>query len=362
MNPSERMFVVGLNHLNASVSSREKAVVSSQDLPRILAELKALVPLEEVVVLSTCSRVDIFAVCADPRAGRELVREWFTGRAGSAIEASLYDLQGEDALRHLFRVASGLDSWIIGESEILAQVKKAYQAALELGFTRKVLNRAFQSAIAAGKDVRTATGIQNGIHSIGGATAMVAKRIFGEKAGGEILVFGAGPAAETVVRHLAAKKFDRIIVANRTLENARAIADSLGGTAVTLEEGLARLHDVEVAVFSTSAEEPLLKAAMLARMLPGRAKPLFLVDLGVPRNVEPACATFESVYLYDLDDLKRMIQDSMAGKHAEKDRAESLAASAALECRVELDKTPRVAAETINLHDNAATGTVTAIR
>lgn len=342
MNPSERMFIVGLNHLNASVAAREKAVVSSQNLPEFLEQLKALVPLEEVVLLSTCSRVEVVAVCADPSRGCELVREWFTARAGAEIEPALYELEGADALGHLFRVASGLDSWIIGETEILAQVKQAYQTALARGFTRRILNRAFQSSIAAGKDVRTATGIQNGIHSIGGATAMMAKRIFGDKAGGGIIVFGAGPAAEAVVRHLAAKKFDRIVVANRTLENARVIADKLGGTAVSLDAGLALLGQVEVAVFSTAASEPLLKAELLARMLPRRRKPLFLVDLGVPRNVDPDCAKLDSVYLYDLDDLKLMIHDSMAGKLAEKGRAEESAALAAVACRQELDKTPRV--------------------
>lgn len=342
MNPSGRMFVVGLNHLNASIVSREKAVVSPEDLPEILARLRTLSPLDEVVALSTCSRVDIFAVSADPRRGREFVRAWFTSRAGAEIEPALYQHEGAGALRHLFRVASGLDSWIIGETEILAQVKKAYQTALAGGFTRRILNRAFQTAIAAGKDVRSATGIQNGIHSIGGAAAMMAKRIFGDEAGGGILVFGAGQTADAVVRHLAAKKFDRIVIANRTLENAQAIAAKLGGTAVTLDTGLALLDQVEVAVFSTAASKPLLKAAVLARLLPRRRKPLFLVDLGVPRNVEPACAELDAVYLYDLDDLKRMIRDSMAGKLAEKDLAEELAALAALDCGRELDKPPRL--------------------
>ncbi len=343
MNPSERMFVVGLSHLNASVASREKAIVSSSDLPEILKQLQALVHLEEVVILSTCSRVEVFAVSAEARRGRELVRAWFTGRAGAGIAPALYAYEGAAALGHLFRVASGLDSWIIGETEILAQVKCAYQAALACGLTRRVLNRAFQEAIAAGKDVRAATGIQNGIRSIGGAAAMMAKRIFGDKAGGEIVVFGAGPAAEAVVRHLAAKKFDRIVVANRTLENARAVAGKLGGTAVTLDAGLALLRTAEVAVFSTAASAPLLRAEFLAHALPWRRKPLFLIDLGVPRNIEPACAKLDSVYLYDLDDLKRMISDSMAGKFAELGRAEELAATAALDCRREMDKPPFVA-------------------
>ncbi|MCM2303691.1 MAG: glutamyl-tRNA reductase [Elusimicrobia bacterium] len=343
MELSQRLFVVGLNHLNADVSCREKAVVSAQNLPAVLAELKALVPLDEVVVLSTCSRVDIFAVCEDTRRGGEMIRAWFTERAGAEIAPSLYQREGDEALLHLFRVAAGLDSWIIGETEILAQTKKAYQSALALGFTRRILNRAFQSAIAAGKDVRSATGIQNGIHSIGGATALMAKRIFGDKEGGAILVFGAGQTAEAVVRHLAAKKFDKIVVANRTVENARAIAGKLGGEAVSLDVGLDLLAHVEVAVFSASVKEHLLTSGLMAGILAKRRKPLFLVDLGVPRNVDPACAKLESVYLYDLDDLKRMISDSMEGKLAEKDRAEAQAAQAASDCRLEMNKPPRLA-------------------
>ncbi|MBI4062118.1 MAG: glutamyl-tRNA reductase [Elusimicrobia bacterium] len=346
MTPSERMFVVGLNHLNASVAVRGRAVVPSGDLPAILEQLKDLVPLEEVVVLSTCSRVEVYAVGADPRRGRELVSAWFERRAGAAVLPALYAFEGADALGHLFRVAAGLDSWIIGETEILAQIKQAYQSALARGRTRRVLNRAFQEAIGAGKDVRAATGIQNGIHSIGGATAMMAKRIFGETAGGEIVVFGAGPAAEAVVRHLAAKKFDRIVVANRTVERARAVADKLGGSAATLAEGLELLDRAEVAVFSTAASAPLLDAPSLSRALARRRKPLFLVDLGVPRNVDPACAGLDSVYLYDLDDLKGMIRDSMAGKLAEKGRAEELAALAARDCLREMNKPPRLVPET----------------
>ncbi|MBI3565903.1 MAG: glutamyl-tRNA reductase, partial [Elusimicrobia bacterium] len=329
--------------LNASVSAREKAVVPAPELAATLEKLQALASLDEIAIVSTCSRVEVYGVAADPARARGLVRAWFVERAGAAIEPALYDHEGLDALLHLFRVASGLDSWIIGESEILAQVKKAYQSALALGRTRRVLNRAFQTAIGTGKSVRTETGIQNGIHSIGGATAMMAKRIFGEEAGGGILVFGAGQTAEAVVRHLAAKKFDKIVVANRTVENARTIADALGGQAVGLAAGLALLDSVEVAVFSTAASEPLVTAEALKAVLARRRKPLFLVDLGVPRNVEPACAKLDSVYLYDLDDLKRMIRDSMSGKLAEKDRAEALAAEAAADCRTELDKTSRAA-------------------
>ena len=171
----------------------------------------------------------------------------------------------------------------------------------------------------------------------------MAKRIFGDKEGGAILVFGAGQTAEAVVRHLAAKKFDKIVVANRTVENARAIAGKLGGEAVSLDVGLDLLAHVEVAVFSASVKEYLLTSGLMAGILAKRRKPLFLVDLGVPRNVDPACAKLDSVYLYDLDDLKRMISDSMEGKLAEKDRAEEQAALAVSDCRLEMNKPPRLA-------------------
>ncbi|MBI5201749.1 MAG: glutamyl-tRNA reductase [Elusimicrobia bacterium] len=338
MSDAERIVAVGINHLGAPVACRERAAVPAARVPEALAELQSSLGLAECVILSTCSRVEFFAVLPEGGEPQGLV-DWFAGRVGPEGLSSIYLHRGDAAVRHLFRVASGLDSWIIGESEILAQIKQAYQLAQQNRHTGRHLNRLFQSALAAGKSVRARTGIQNGIHSIGGAAALVAKGIFREP-GGEVVVFGAGQAAEAVVRHLAAKNFSRISVANRTLERAAAVAGPLGAEALTLEQGLARLEKAEVAVFSLSTEEAWLTREALEPLARGRTRSLFVVDLGLPRNVDPGCAKLDGVYVYDLDDLKRMVRESMDGKSAAKDLAEVLAADEAAKCWTELNKAP----------------------
>ncbi|MBI4348636.1 MAG: glutamyl-tRNA reductase [Elusimicrobia bacterium] len=336
MTDADRIVVVGINHLGAPVACRERAAVPAAKIPETLADLKARLGLRELAILSTCSRVEIVAAL-DEGQGPDGLVEWFSERVGEEGLSSVYLKSGVEAVRHLFRVASGLDSWIIGESEILAQLKQAYQLAQQHKHTGRRLNRLFQSALAAGKSVRARTGIQHGIHSIGGAAALVAKGIFRETSG-EVVVFGAGQAAEAVVRHLAAKNFSRIYVANRTLERAEAVAQPLGAHALTLEDGLKRLAQAEVAVLSLSTEEAFLTPETLAPLVQGRARSLFVVDLGLPRNADPGCSALDGVYVYDLDDLKSMVRESMDGKAAAKDLAEVLAADEAAKCWKELTK------------------------
>lgn len=332
----EDLFLVGVNHLTAPVSCREKLAAAENQIPEVLDEVRNLADLGEVVILSTCSRMEIVAVGEDPETSLEAVKTWFLERSGRP--EAVYLKKGADALRHLFRVTAGLDSWIIGESEIQGQVKRAYELALRRGATGPVLNRAFQSAMAAGKSIRSRTGLQNGICSIGGAAALLAKKIFSDPERGRVTIFGAGEAAEAVARHLAAKNFSEIWVANRSLERARVMAGPLGGRAVAFEIGFAHLAQSEVAIFSTSAPEPLLNAGALARLVADRRRPLLLIDLGLPRNVDPACATVPGVSLYNLDDLKMAVQDSMSRKAAQRDEAEVLAALAADGCLAELEK------------------------
>ncbi len=333
----DNLFQVGFNHLLAPVGCREKAAVAETGLPQALADLGEAVRLEEIVLLSTCSRMELYGVAVDPEQAIAAARRWFLERGGPEIEPCLVSLQGREALTHLFRVSSGLDSWIIGESEILGQVRRAYEAARALQRTGPVLNRVFQSAVAAGKAARAQTGIQNGIHSIGGAAAILARSIFGETTNGMTVVFGAGEAAEAAVRHLAAKSFSRVYVANRTLEKAQTLAGLFGGTGVDLAEGLRLLEEAEIAVFSTSCPNVLGKDA-LKRLAAGRRRPLFLIDVGMPRNVEPACAEVEGVYLYNLDDLKGVVARSIAGKAGPQQQAEALVKEAVLDCVLQLDK------------------------
>jgi glutamyl-tRNA reductase len=335
---TQGLFVVGLNHLTAAVACRERAAIPTAEAEAAAAELKSSAGLSEIVILSTCSRTEVIACAADAAAAALTVTAWFMRRGGSELGNALYARTGGDAVRHVFRVACGLDSWIIGESEILAQVKRAYQFSQERRWTASKLNRVFQMAIAAGKAVRAQTGIQNGIHSIGGAGALLARRIFSTETEHSILVVGAGEAAEAVAKHLCAKNFKKLTVANRTLERAQALAAKLGGEAVTFEKGLEDLSEVEAVVFSASCPEVLLKADDLKRRIKDRRKPLFLIDLGVPRNVDSACGGVEGVYLYNLDDLKGVVAQSMSAKSSAKEEAERLAAAHVGDCVNELEK------------------------
>ncbi|MFI5362793.1 MAG: glutamyl-tRNA reductase [Elusimicrobiota bacterium] len=336
---TQGMFQVGISHLLAPLAARERVAVAGTEVESVLLDLKRSLGLEEAVLLSTCSRMELYGMASDPERAIAAARRWFIARAGLEIEPSLVCRSGADALSHLFRVASGLDSWIIGESEILGQVKRAYETARAARTTASALNRAFQSALAAGKAARSQTAIQNGVHSIGGAAAMLARTIFGLRDDGSIVVFGAGDAAEAAVRHLSAKNFSRISVANRTADKAEALAASVGGKGVSFEQGLAMLAEIEVAVFSTASTVALLEPKALAEIMSRRGgRSLFLVDLGMPRNVDPACGAVPGVFLYDLESLKDVVARSVAGKSGEKEKAEVLVAHAAAACAIEIDK------------------------
>lgn len=284
-----------------------------------------------MVVLSTCSRFELYACSGNP-AAPDMVSAWFEQRGGREADPFISKRAGEEALLHLFRVAAGLESWILGESEILAQVKKAYHEAASTGRTGPEINRIFQSAIAAGKEVRTRTAIQNGIRSIGGAVALLAGRIFGPERSGQAVVFGAGEAAEAAIRHLAAKNFSRIAVANRTLGKAEELALRFSGRAVAFEAGLEMLAEADVAVFSTSCPSPFVEPSWLKLKLARRKKPLFLIDLGLPRNVNPECARLSGVYLYDLDDLRGVVAKSMERKEDSAKQAQVIVEGAAAKC------------------------------
>lgn len=329
---------IGFSHLLAPLACRERATITEERFAAVLRGLREALGAEETVLLSTCCRLELYAVAADPEEALQRARTWFLTRAGAEVGPCLLSTRGEGTLTHLFSVAAGLDSWIIGESEILGQVKRAYEKARLVGTTGPVLNRAFQSAAAAGKAARAKTGIQQGIHSIGGAAALLARSIFGEKADGTTVVFGAGEVAQATARHLCAKDFSQVFVANRTVERAETLAREVGGTAVAFEAGLELLTRAEVAVFSVTCTEPVLTAGVLRQRLAGRGRPLFLLDLGLPRNVAAECAGLPGVYLYNLDDLKGVVARSLAGKSGEREKAALLVADAARACAAELEK------------------------
>ncbi|MBI3297168.1 MAG: glutamyl-tRNA reductase [Elusimicrobia bacterium] len=324
------LFVVGMSHLSAPVAVRERLSLRPGALAADTAALRQACGLGETVLLSTCSRFEVYAVAEDPAAAGERVQAWLEARAGVPVGAYLYLHEGSATARHLLRVASGLESWIVGETEIIGQVKAAYQGARDAGTAGRVLNILFQKGLAGAKTVRNATKIAEGIRSVGGAAAILARKLFGDSGARRVLIVGAGQMARTAAEHLRAKGVKDVTVANRTYEKAVELAEALGGTAARYDEALASLHEADIAIFSTASSDYVVgRGGVLEAAGRRRGRPLFLIDLGVPRNVDPAASEVSDVYLYDIDDLKRIVQRDQESRREAVARADALAEEAA---------------------------------
>lgn len=347
-----QLRVVGLSHLTAAVGVREALAKRPEEAGRFNAVMKDAAGLSDCVVLATCSRFEVYTVTDD--AGEARLKAALEARAGRPLEGALYAHAGPAAARHLMRVAAGLDSWIIGETEILGQAKTAYADACAEKTAGRAQHLAFQRALRVGKRVRSETGIVGGVASIGGAAAVLARRIFSDVAEKKVLVFGAGTMAESTVRHLASKGVRGMWVANRSLEKARALAEALHGEALPLEDGFAKLLEADIVVVSTGAEGWLLDAARLEAAAAARGgRPLFVIDIAMPRNVDPAAAEVPGVYLYDLDDLRRIVDESLAKRKEDCARAESLVESEAADFWRDLNAPPRAPSERPRTRDLA---------
>jgi glutamyl-tRNA reductase len=319
-------IVMGLNHRTAPVSVRERFAISSAEIPAALTALKTAGPIEEAVLLSTCNRFEVYLRAPDPRAAQAAVRSHWEAWQGRPLSGELfYCLQSEDAVRHLFRVAAGLDSMVPGEHEILGQVKQAYQTAQQSGFTGKLLNVLFQRSLFVGKRIRTETGLALGSASVASVAVTLAERIFGSLAGRRVLVLGAGAMAELAVKHLQSQKVQSVSVANRTFEHAVELARVCGGSALTWDEGLRQLVEADIVIGSVSVPEPVLgldhlKAALARR----RGRSLFLIDIAVPRCIDPSVNSLDNLYLFNLDDLQKIVAENGARRAVEIARAESM--------------------------------------
>ena len=304
-----RLELVGLNHRTAPVEVRERLAVGDDALEAALAQLLADRGAAEAVVLSTCNRVEVYAAGAELR-GEALARflAAFKGVELAAVRPHLYFHGGRAVVRHLFAVAASIHSMVVGEPQILGQVKQAYLAAAEHGATGKVLNALFQAAIAVGKQVRSRTAIGSGRVSVSAVAVELADRIFGDLARRTVLVLGGGDMAEQALVHLVASCAATALVANRTLERARDIAARHGGEAVPYAELHERLPDADVVIVSTAAPHFVLTRDHLRAALRRRRNaPLLVIDIAVPRNVDPAAAELDNVFLYDIDDLESVV-------------------------------------------------------
>jgi glutamyl-tRNA reductase len=314
------LFLVGLSHKSAPIEVRERVALTGEALKAALEELKASPAVEEAMVVSTCNRVEVFV-----RAGaEEAARRFFTSRADRAAE-HLYVKRGDEAVRHLFRVAASLDSMVVGEQQILGQVKEAYglaSAALAAGgFMSRLCNRAFATA----KRVRTETDIGRGATSMSQVAVDLVAKIFGDLAGRSILLAGAGKMGALSAKALKVLGADRILVTNRSPERGQALAAQVGGSFRGWDELPRLLIEADVAIVSTGAPgyvitPELVQAATRQR----RHRDLCLIDLAVPRNVDPACGEIHDVYAYDVDDMQRVVSSTHEARRGEAARAEAI--------------------------------------
>lgn len=342
------LLVVGINHHSAPVGVRERLAVPSYGLPDALRSLRELPGVAEGAVLSTCNRTEVYAAAEDADA----LADWLAGLhelGRHEFDGHLYAHRDGAVARHLFRVAAGLDSMIVGEPDIQRQVRQALDAAQAAGAAGTLVNKLFQDALQCGKKARTETGIARGTFSVGAAAVELATQIFGDSlAGRTVLVLGAGKMSETTARHLLARGAPAIIVANRTFEKAQTVAARFGGTARRYQDLPELLTVADIVVCSTAAPHPVVtRAAVKDALRVRRGRPLFLVDIAVPRDVEDSVDSLENVYLYNIDHLQEFVAGSHAARQDEIERAASVvdgAVSEFLRWQGTLDAAPLIVA------------------
>lgn len=322
------VIVVGASHKTAPVEVREALAVAPEDLPRVLDACRREDGAAEAVVLSTCNRVEIYAAVGDAAAGGEaLARRLQRGAALPAEEIlpRLYRLVDGVAVRHLFRVAAGLDSLVVGESEILGQAKEAYLAAVQRQATGGLLNPLFQRAFRAAKEVRSRTAISQGRVSVGSVAVELAAKIFGSLAGQRVLVVGAGEMAERTLEHLSAQGVSDVTVCNRSADAGEALAARVGGRRRPFAEREAAAAEADIVISSTAAPGMVFTRESLARALERRRhRPLLVIDIAVPRDVDPAAADLADLFLYDIDDLEAVVSTNLTRRAREIDAAERI--------------------------------------
>jgi glutamyl-tRNA reductase len=322
------VFVAGLSHRTSPVELRECFAFADDQIAPALAQLRSTGLVLEGVILSTCNRVELYVASDHPEA--ELLpalRGFLTehGRSPKPLGPEIYTCTEPQSIEHLFRVAAGLDSMVLGETEILGQLKKAYDIALKNGCTGRFLNRVFQRAFNVAKQIRTETQIQRGSVSVASVAVDLAEKVFDTLAERAVMVLGAGDTSEKAAKALLGRGASPVLVANRTHERAEALASALGGQAVPFESWMSALDPVDILVSSTSAPDHLLDTHQLEPVMKRRRyRPLLLIDLAVPRDIDPGVETLENVYLYNVDHLQAIADDAMNQRREQIARCETL--------------------------------------
>jgi glutamyl-tRNA reductase len=321
------IIALGLNHATAPVEVRERVFVCESDTPRLMAVLKNA-GVERVVVLSTCNRTEIYCWWEMDEEPARVIGDVLTGYfslSPESLRKYMYLFRDEEACGHLFLVAAGLDSMVLGEAQILGQVKDAYRLATQLGATGPYLDKVFHRAFHVAKRVRTETKIGYNPVSISSMAVELSKKIFGDLTKKGILVIGAGEMCEIALKHFKKEGLREVFIANRTYQNAQKLADEFMGAPSLLEDLPELLPKVDMVLSSTGSERPIITTRLVASVMKKRkSKPLFFIDIAVPRDVEEGVNDMENVYLYDIDDLKELSQRHLSDRVRESERARAI--------------------------------------
>lgn len=319
------LLSLGINHLTAPVDIREKVAFAPEQLTQALGELQGIPAVNESVIVSTCNRTEIY--CDASSDCSEVITHWLTAHHGineNTLLPYIYTHCDQEVARHLFRVASGLDSMVLGEPQILGQLKDSYDRARGDNSIKSILDRLFQHSFSVAKRVRTDTEIGANPVSVAFAAVNLSKQIFGDLGDLHALLIGAGETIDLVSRHLRSQKIGSMTIANRSVDRARLLAEQIGADAIQINTVPDRLADADIVITSTASQLPILgKGAIESALKQRKRKPIFMVDLAVPRDIEAEAGKLQDIYLYTVDDLKTVVDENLRGRE--------LAAEAALE-------------------------------
>lgn len=323
------LVVLGISHKTAPVELRERYSVPESAVRDALSRLIGLNDVHGAVLLSTCNRVEIYATVDITAGGRADILNSMRAVLGKGDEEvtheGFYEVASPDSLRHLFKVASGLDSMVLGETEILGQLKQAYSVALEAGATCKLLNKAFQTAFNVAKKIRTETNIQRGSVSVASVSVELAQKIFESLSEQRVMVIGAGDTSEKTARALQSRGAKSILVSNRSFERAEALARELDGQAIHFDEWPREFRKVDIVISSTAAPHYLITRANLEPLLAARgSRPLLLIDIAVPRDIDPEVNLLDDVYVYNVDDLQAIAEEYQRLRREEMETCERI--------------------------------------
>lgn len=329
-----KIILLGLNHKTAPIELREKLAFSDEDSGKTLELLHKTFELKEVILFSTCNRMEIIAVTDNINISFETIKKTVADIKDISIdefESSLYTYHGDDAVKHLFRVASSLDSMMVGEPQILGQIKVAYNTAASKKTTGVILNRLLHKTFTVAKKVRTETGIGDNAISISYAAIELGRKIFGTLEGKKVLLMGAGEMAELAVEHLIRHKAKDIFVANRTFERGSNLAKKFNGKAIKFEEIQEFLSYIDIVISSTGSQKFIVTQKMVKNIMKKRRNnSLFFIDIAVPRDIDPLINRLDNAYVYDIDDLKNIIEDNIEERSKEAIKGERIVEEAVI--------------------------------